>query len=108
MNIKDKTRIMHIIEAIDEIALYVSEKNRDRKTELAITRLIEIIGEASNHLSEELKAEHAYIPWRQIVNMRHIIVHEYFGVDSNALWKVAKDNIPDLGQKLKNIIKTKE
>ena len=54
---------------------------QDRKLRLAITRLIEIIGEASNHVREETKVAFSDVEWRVLYGIRNVLVHEYFGVD---------------------------
>jgi uncharacterized protein with HEPN domain len=65
---------------------------------------MEIIGEASNHISAETKFEFSTIEWSQIVGMRNVFVHEYFGVDSNLVWEIIKNDIPDLKVKIQEII----
>ena len=82
----DRQRLHHILEAIDEIQLYT--KNTTLKTFLsnsmmrfACVKQIEIIGEAANSITPETKALFTDLEWKQIIGMRHILVHEYFGVD---------------------------
>ena len=67
-----------------------------------------IIGEASNHISEETKSRFSAIEWDQIVGMRNVFVHEYFGVDSTLVWEIIKNDIPDLKGKIEKIIKAIE
>lgn len=62
----------------------------------AAERLLEIIGEASNTLSEGFKKEHPDVSWRHIVNLRHLIAHHYHRVDMDQLWTIATDDIPKL------------
>ena len=62
----------------------------------AAERLLEIIGEASNTLSEGFKKEHPDVPWRHIVSLRHLIAHHYHRVDMDQLWTIATDDIPKL------------
>ncbi|RIK56577.1 MAG: hypothetical protein DCC57_03150 [Chloroflexi bacterium] len=81
----DATRLHHIQEAIDLITQYVDDMELadfllDRKTQLSVERLLEIIGEAARHLSLEIKTEHPDIPWRQIIDLRNVVSHEYFRV----------------------------
>jgi uncharacterized protein with HEPN domain len=61
---------------------------RDRKLQLALTRLIELIGEASNHVTEETKIRFTDIEWRVLTGIRNVIVHEYFGIDYDIIWAV--------------------
>lgn len=53
-----------------------------------MTRLVEIVGEAANHVSLEVQRAHPEVPWRQIIGMRHRITHDYFEVDLEILWSV--------------------
>ena len=62
----------------------------------ASIKQIEIIGEAANSINPETKALFAEIQWGQIIGMRHILVHEYFGVDDNLVWQVITQDIPNL------------
>ena len=62
----------------------------------AAERLLEIIGEASNTLSEGFKKEHSDVSWRHIVSLRHLIAHNYHRVDMDQLWTIATDDIPKL------------
>lgn len=83
----DKIRIQHILNAIEEIENYLkavdlTEFLKNSMMRFASIKQLEIIGEASNHLSAELKAQYPDIEWAQIVEMRHVFTHEYFGIDS--------------------------
>ena len=62
---------------------------------------MEIIGEASNHISAELKSKFTDIEWVQIVGMRNVFAHEYFGIDYRKVWEVVRDFVPDLLNELK-------
>jgi uncharacterized protein with HEPN domain len=61
-----------------------------------IMRLIQIIGEAARHLSPEFKQAHPDIPWTRIIGMRHHLVHEYFRIIPEEVWKVVQDDVPAL------------
>lgn len=104
----DYQRLLHILEAIDEIQLYT--KNTALKTFLensmmrfACIKQIEIIGEAANSITRETKAKFTGPEWKQIIGMRHILVHEYFGVDFDLVWQVIIDDLPALKEKIINI-----
>ena len=73
----------------------------DRKTIDAVTRNLEIIGEAARQLSEEDRAQYPQIPWTQIVGLRHRIVHDYFGIDTELIWEIASKNAPELAALLR-------
>lgn len=70
----------------------------------ATLRQLEIIGEASNRLSEQLLQNNTDIPWARIIGLRNLVVHEYFGIDDITIWNVIKINLPNLKEKILQII----
>ena len=68
----------------------------DRKTVLAITKLVEMIGEASKNVSEESKLKYPDIPWKQMSGMRDKLTHKYYGIDLQILWDTAVNKIPQV------------
>jgi uncharacterized protein with HEPN domain len=70
----------------------------------ACIKQLEIIGEASNHISDEIKTGFSTIEWAQIIGMRNVFVHEYFGVDSKLIWEIIKDDLPGLKGKILEIL----
>jgi len=98
-------RIDDIIEAIDKIDRYTRSYDfdswcKDEKTIDAVIRNIEIIGEASSHLPEEIQNQFKGIPWSMMKAIRNILIHEYFGVDLEILWKTIKEDLPNLKERL--------
>jgi uncharacterized protein with HEPN domain len=77
---------------------------KDRKTLNAVVRSIEIIGEASKNIPETMKAKYKELPWKQITGMRDKLIHAYFGIDAETLWKAVKENIPPLKQSIEKMI----
>ncbi len=77
----------------------------DRKLELALTRLIEITGEAAARVSQSGRQRCSRIPWTQIIGMRNRIIHGYDVVDLGILWDVIKEDLPMLITELEQIIK---
>ena len=71
----------------------------------AIIRQLEIVGEATKRLSEEMRSEYVAVPWRRIAGLRDVLVHDYMGVDLNAVWEITQKDIPGLKQSISNIIK---
>ncbi len=77
----------------------------DYKTQDAIVRNIEIIGEASKKLSSGLKKKYQDIPWKMIAGTRDILIHDYFGVNIDIIWEIITNDMPELKQKLEKITK---
>ena len=105
----DKVRLFHIIDAIDEIEIYTENVTLDDfvKNSMmfnATLRQLEIIGEASNRLSEQLLQNNTDIPWARIIGLRNLVIHEYFGIDDITIWNVIKINLPNLKEKILQII----
>lgn len=107
----DKARIVHIIEAISDIEIILKDISdedflNNREKCLAVERLLEIIGEATNHVSEAvLYKKDNSTPWKQIINTRNVIAHEYFRIDYDIIYKIATNNIIPLKKVIENILK---
>ncbi len=80
--------------------------DRDRILNLALTRLIEIIGEAANRVTSATQAEHPDIPWPQIIGMRNRVIHAYDEVDLDILWDVIELDLPPLIEQMEQILGT--
>jgi uncharacterized protein with HEPN domain len=76
----------------------------DENLRLALTHLVQVIGEAARHVSGEFAASHPEIPWENIVGMRHKVVHDYLGVDEDIVWQVATEDLPKLVEALEPLI----
>ncbi len=85
-------------------AMCREELGRDRVRQLALTRLVEIIGEAANRISQGTIQKYPSIPWLQIVGMRNRLVHGYDFIDYDLLWDTVKTDLPPLITALKAII----
>ena len=72
----------------------------DLKTQSAVIRQLEIVGEATKRLSEAFREQHTGIPWRQMAGMRDILIHAYDHVDANEVWNVVKLALPSLIKKI--------
>ncbi len=86
----DKIRLLHILDAIKEIESYLIDNDfeefaRNSMMRFACIKQMEIIGEASNQISEDIKNKFSDIEWQQIIGMRNVFVHEYFGIDIPSL-----------------------
>ena len=104
-----KLLLEDIIESAEKILQYTNgisfeEFSKDNKTVDAVIRNFEIIGEASNLLSDEIKDKYSEIDWHRIRGFRNRIVHDYFGVDLQIIWKIILDQIPGLISEISEII----
>ncbi|HAI74303.1 MAG TPA: hypothetical protein DCS28_02770 [Candidatus Moranbacteria bacterium] len=75
----------------------------DFKTIDAVVRNLSIIGEASSNIPKEMKLKYPEVPWVEIIGMRNKVVHEYFGVDEEILWKTIKEDLPVFRKQIQNI-----
>ena len=99
--LRDKTRLEHILEAIERLEKFAGSLQREELEAdvlryYGIVKNIEIIGEAANMLSNPFKEAHQEVEWRPISNMRNFLVHEYFQVDNDTIWSVIHGDIVDL------------
>ena len=102
-----------ILEAIDRIREYVQVMDEDvfgsdRKTQDAVIRNLEIIGEASRNLSDELKAQANEIEWSKIIGFRNILAHEYFGVSVPIVWDIVQNKLDPLRDACTKLLKQLE
>jgi uncharacterized protein with HEPN domain len=107
----DKARLNHILTSIHEIESYCVNSDieafiNNSMMRFACIKQLEIIGEAANHISEGIKNQFTSIEWPQIVGMRNIFVHEYFGIDTKILWDIIKKDLPDLKANISSIVNT--
>jgi uncharacterized protein with HEPN domain len=111
-NIGDQQRIYHIREAIVHIQNFTAGIDYENyvanfQLRLALVKLLEIIGEASAALSENLVQEFSEVEWRTLKAVRNILVHEYFGISYDIIWDSIQRDIPALKNKIDKIIVTK-
>jgi uncharacterized protein with HEPN domain len=71
---------------------------------LALTHLVQVIGEAAQQVSKEFQNLYEQVPWREIIGMRHRIVHDYLNVDEDVVWEVVQNDLPNLVNILDSII----
>jgi uncharacterized protein with HEPN domain len=98
---KDYLLLNHIFDSILKIEEFTDSITKedfiqDDKTNLALIRLLEIIGEAANHISQETLQQTTDIPWKDIIGFRNILIHEYFNIDLDIVWKTIQVNIPQI------------
>ena len=91
--------IMEFVEGLDEGAFL-----NDIKTQSAVIRQLEVIGEATKRLSGDIRTTHPDIPWRSIAGMRDILIHAYDHVDIQQVWQATQQDIPNLIEKIEPLI----
>ena len=103
--LRDASRLRHMVEAMDNIFCFMEGKNvQDLSTNAmlfyAVVKNIEIIGEAAYKLSHEFVEKHPVTPWRQIIAMRHILVHGYYQIEAEQLYNFYTEDLPLLRPQL--------
>ena len=104
----DKQRLLHIRDAIENIFAFTKGMDEPAyissiMVQSAVERQMEIIGEAVNSVSEELKSIHTDIEWCKIKAFRNVIAHEYFGISNKQVWNVVENDLPRLKSSIEKI-----
>ena len=97
----DSIYVEHIIVSIERILFYIAEIDRsnffkDLKTQDAVVRQLEIIGEATKKISFDFREKYPNIPWLDMAGMRDRLIHDYIDVDFEIIWKTVSEDIPQL------------
>lgn len=105
----DGTYLEHMLEAIARIRRYVGRTRRagflrDALLQDAVIRNIEIVGEAASRVSAEFTGRATAIPWREIVGMRHRLIHGYLQVNLDTVWEVIERDLPALERDLRSLV----
>lgn len=101
----DRVRVLHILDACDSVVRFLAGRQRqdldsDEMLLFALVRALEIIGEAASRVSEETRISLASIPWAQMAGMRNRLVHAYFEINTDAVWRTAREDVPALAAAL--------
>ena len=107
---RDQQRLNDILEALDWIAKVIAGRTEaefvaDETLCYAVAQKLTIIGEAVARLSQEIRARHNSVPWPDIVGLRNILVHEYFGIYWPFVWQTAVDHAPVLRVQVEEILR---
>jgi len=102
-----------IVEAIERVEFYTNDRDyeeflQDIRTQDAVVRNIEIVGEASKNIPSNIKRKYQNVEWKELAGIRDKIVHFYFGIRWTIVWSVVKDKLPALKEKINVIIKDLE
>ena len=105
--------INDILENIENIEVFLSNLNKEElsKNKLkryAIIRALEIIGEATKNIPQSFREKYPKVPWRDISGFRDVVIHGYFQVNIDKVWRVIKEDLPDLKQKILKVKKDLE
>ena len=106
---RDNTeRLRDMLEAIERLDKYTNQgKTVFEQKELIQTWVIyhlQIIGEAARTISQKFKAKHNEIPWRDVSDLRNLIIHEYFRINLDIIWDIVQNDIPPLKSQIKAIL----
>ena len=108
MRREDVIRLHHMLDAARDAVGFAKGKSRkdldlNRQLVLAVVKCVEIIGEAASQISEETQAEIPYLPWNEMINMRHRLVHAYYDINLNIVWVTIQQDLPSLIEILETI-----
>jgi uncharacterized protein with HEPN domain len=106
---RDAAYLWDMLDAAQTVEQLISgfdftQYSNDRRTQLAIERSLEIIGEAAGRVSTPFRNTHPEIPWRQIIGQRNVLIHEYGEIKQERIWKVVRENVPQLIELLKQFV----
>ena len=109
MRREDRSYLLDMLVAAREAVAFAEglsydEFAQDRRSQLAILKSVEIVGEAASRLSAETKERHPEIPWREIVGMRNRLVHAYFDIDLRLVWETVDSDLPVLVAQLEPLV----
>lgn len=101
MRADDRIRLRHMLDAAREACRFIQGRSRDDldhdlQLVWALVKAVEIIGEAAYRMASDSRAEVADIPWEDIIGMRHRLVHAYFDINLDILWKTFQEDLPPL------------
>ena len=109
---EDVLYLRHIRDAIEKIESYTVIGHdvffAESHWQDAVIRQLEIIGEATKHLSSSLRDQYPTVQWRRIAGLRDVLVHNYMGVDLSAVWEITQRRLPELKQSVLTIIQEVE
>lgn len=108
----DREFLADILEAIRRASLYVDEIAYDQfladlKTQDAVIRALEVVGEATKRLSSALREQNASLPWKSMAGARDKLIHDYFGVNLDVVWQIVTEELPSVARQLEKILAEK-
>ncbi|HSK81327.1 MAG TPA: DUF86 domain-containing protein [Thermoanaerobaculia bacterium] len=105
----DREFLADILEAIRRGRMYVDGMDYDQfmadlKTQDAVVRALEVIGEAAKRLSPAVREQHASIPWKNMAGLRDKLIHDYFGVNLDIVWQIVTQELPPVALQLEQML----
>ena len=109
MESKDLIRLKHMRDSTEAILSFAKGRqraalNKDRLFQSAVLRELEIIGEAAGQVSEKTKKKFSTIPWKELVGLRNRLIHAYFDVDLDIVWKTIREYLPPFLKELQQAV----
>ncbi len=109
----DAVRLRHMLDAAEEALTFVRGRRRvdldiDRQLVLSLVKEVEIIGEAAYQVSQATRNSLSEMPWEDIIGMRHRLVHAYFDINLDILWRTVQEDLPALVALLRSALSPKE
>ena len=109
----DRDFLRDILEAIRRIMEYTGGMTyetfvKDTKTQDAVVRNLEVIGEAAKNLSAKLREKHSDLPWKSMAGVRDRLIHHYFGVNLDIVWQIVEAELPEVKGRLEEILREEE
>lgn len=106
---RDADYFFDILEAVQRILEYTQGQDRqifleDIKTQDAVIRNLEVIGEATKNLSLPFRNQYPQIPWKEMAGLRDRLIHHYFGVNNEIVWQIVQQEMPGLKRKIEQIL----
>ncbi len=105
----DRDRLQDILDAIKKIERHAKRGRRvfeeDELVHTWMIHHIQIIGEAASKLTPTFRKTHPQVPWSQIITMRHVLVHDYLGIDLGEVWAVVERDLPSLKKEIRRIVR---
>ncbi|MDH3673399.1 MAG: DUF86 domain-containing protein [Gammaproteobacteria bacterium] len=109
---RDEVYLQHVLDAINRIIEYTAEGKdvffKNTMVQDAVIRNLEVIGEATKALSEEIRRKHSDIPWDGMAGMRDILIHHYMGVDLEIVWDVSQSKLEDLRSQIQSVLQASD
>ena len=101
--------LQDMLESLEKIERYTAGLTferfaQDDRTVDAVVRNLEVIGEAARQIPSEVRERYPEVPWRRVIGLRNVVVHEYFAVDMEIVWTVVRQSLPELKEALRRMM----